>query len=152
MTNAQFAEQMNVKITESGLVGLITKISKNGWIEVTRYEQDEEITTKHRPAELEKLKIQNMSSTLARYRVGYKDAVNASGKKTKICGDELSQAFLSLDPEQTMAKAEQFLNLEPGFLKEKYAKLNPGQKKMNSTNRVRAALKRGDITIEQITA
>lgn len=98
-----------------------------------------------------------MSPTLQKYRneggvngTGYEDSVTHTGRRSKICGDDLSHAMAAVEPERAARIAETLLELEAGFLSEKYAKLNPGQIKMNSVNRVRAALKRKDISMNKV--
>lgn len=91
-----------------------------------------------------------MSKILAKYRKNYKVTVSASGRKSLSKGDELAQLLEAMDVSQVMALAEEALGMEPGTLVEKYQTLNPGQKRMNSGNRLRAALKRGDVTIDDL--
>jgi len=87
-----------------------------------------------------------MAGTLARYKPGYQPCVAYSGAESQNNGDALAQALEGKSPDEVMDWAERLLGLETGFLATKYAGLNPGQKRMNSGNRVRAALKRGDLT------
>ena len=91
-----------------------------------------------------------MSSQLEKYRKNYLDSVSSSGKKSKISGDEVSLALVNLTPEEVMEAAEKILGLPDGELKARYDHLNPGQKRMNAGNGVRAAIKRGDITIDDM--
>lgn len=91
-----------------------------------------------------------MSGQLNRYREKYSDAVSYAGKKSKVNGDEISLALLSLTPKQVMNAAEKVLGLPENELVSRYASLNPGQQRMNAGNRIRAAVKRGDVTIESV--
>ncbi len=93
-----------------------------------------------------------MSGTLKKYREGYTDSVTANGRKSKVCGDDLSFAMEAVLPTRAMAVAESLLELETGFLAAKYERLNEGQRKMNSVNRIRAAIKRADLTIKDVKA
>ena len=93
---------------------------------------------------------ETMSSHLEKYRKEYVDSISSSGKKSKISGDEISLAMVGLTPEEVMASAEAILGLKPDELLNRYLHLNPGQKRMNAGNGIRAALKRGDITMDEI--
>lgn len=93
---------------------------------------------------------QAMAEILAKYRVRYETCTTASGRKSKRCGDEVSVLFTGLDWNQSALFAELALGLEIGELREKYAHLNNGQIRMNSSNRVRGAVKRGDLTVEDL--
>jgi len=93
-----------------------------------------------------------MAGTLSKYREQYVPTVAASGRKSLSNGDELAQTLEYKDHVVVMKIAETVLGLEAGFLATKYEKLNNGAKRMNSGNRIRAAIKRGDITIEDVKA
>lgn len=97
-------------------------------------------------------KKQQMAEILARYRAKYETCATASGRTSKRCGDEVSVLFTGLDQNQAALFAELALGLELGELREKYGHLNNGQIRMNSSNRVRGAIKRGDLTVEDLTA
>lgn len=93
-----------------------------------------------------------MAGTLAKYRVGYVVSITADGRKSLSNGDELAVLLEQLTGAQVARIAEIALGLEEGELVRKYEKLNNGQVRMNSGNRLRAALKRGDIEIAEIAA
>lgn len=86
-----------------------------------------------------------MSNTLNRYKPGYVQCVAYSGAVSQNNGDVLAQALEGKSPAETAAFAERVLGLAIGTLSEKYANLNPGQVRMNSGNRIRNAIKRGDV-------
>ena len=92
----------------------------------------------------------NMAATLAKYRMGYEDTASYSGRLSKHNGDDVAAILAGAEPGQVMAAAEALLGLEAGELVAKYDRLNPGQKRMNAGNRIRAAIKRGDATIEDL--
>lgn len=92
----------------------------------------------------------SMASTLAKYRKGYQISVAASGRKSLNNGDELAKILEYKDHNEVMAIAERVLEFRTGELAQRYDRLNNGQKRMNAGNRIRAALKRGDITIDDI--
>lgn len=96
----------------------------------------------------------NLARTISKYRNRYEDAVKTHGNgptsKTKICGDPLSKILIDREPHEVVLLAEAALKLAPGELATRYAKLNPGQQRMNSGNRLRAAIKRGDLTLDAL--
>lgn len=92
----------------------------------------------------------DMSSTLNRYRETYTDTAAYSGRLSKHNGDGVAEVLAGATPEQVIAAAEQILGLGEGELETKYARLNPGQRRMNAGNRIRAAVKRGDCDVDQI--
>ena len=95
-------------------------------------------------------KSRGMSDTLLRYRASYEPTICYSGRKSLNNGDAIADFLAGLAPDEVLAKAEAILGLETGFLTEKYQNLNEGQKRMNGGNRLRAALKRGDITADEL--
>ena len=92
-----------------------------------------------------------MGATLNRYRAGYEDTASYSGRLSKHNGDNVAAALAGAAPEAVIAAAELLLELEAGSLAAKYAHLNPGQRRMNAGNRIRAAVKRGDLDAEAVT-
>ncbi|RLC98512.1 MAG: hypothetical protein DRI65_18130 [Chloroflexota bacterium] len=94
----------------------------------------------------------SQSATLARYRKGYENTTASSGHKSKNNGDGIAKALAGQTPEATMMAAEELLGLRFGELTAKYEKLNPGQKRMNSGNRIRNGFEKGTFTIEQVEA
>ena len=135
-----------------GESGTVTKVLKKDlWV---LFEGDEE-ATKVRQADVEILdeeKGNRMAQTLNRYRASYVVSLTASGRKSKACGDQLSQLLEGLDHNQVARVADLAFDQEAGFHREKYGHLNNGQIRMNSGNRVRAAIKRGDLEIHEIEA
>lgn len=91
-----------------------------------------------------------MSQTLRKYRVTYVKAVSYSKGATLDNGDQLATALRGLTPADACALADAVLEVPAGTHAERYASLNVGQKRMNSGNRVRAAIKKGTVTIEQV--
>lgn len=92
-----------------------------------------------------------MADVLRAARVAYTVTKAYSGKASLNNGDQLAKALAGKTPDQAMAASEAvhavFDPANVPDLKAKYGKLNAGQKRMNSGNRIRAAIKRGDITI-----
>ena len=75
----------------------------------------------------------------------------AAGRGTLNNGDQIAIAFEVLNAAQVNTIADTLLKVAKGFHGKKYAKLNTGMQRMNSGNRIRAAVKRGDITIKDVT-
>ena len=92
----------------------------------------------------------DMSSTLNRYRETYEDTAAYSGRLSKHNGDDVAKLLAGATPEAVIAAAEVLLKLEEGELETRYASLNPGQRRMNAGNRIRAAIKRGDAEVGQL--
>ena len=89
-----------------------------------------------------------MADTLKRYRdkEGHYQPTKAySGRKSLSIGDEVALFLDGMTPTEVMAAAERILGLHEGELVDRYNHLNLGQQRMNGGNRLRAALKRGDI-------
>jgi hypothetical protein len=87
-----------------------------------------------------------MAETLLKYRANYVPSIAYSGRKSLNNGDAIAQFLSGAEPAVVATQCETILGLEPGFLTERYLGLNPGQIRMNSGNRLRAAIKRGDIS------
>jgi hypothetical protein len=92
-----------------------------------------------------------MSGQCTKYRKRYVDSVSASNRMSKNNGDELSRLLAGATSEAVMKIAEIALDLGRGFLLTKYENMNNGQQRMNSGNRLRAALKKGTLSLEQIS-
>ena len=96
--------------------------------------------------------MRRMKTQLDQYRAGYQDTVSASGNKSLHNGDGVASKLAGMEPRDVVAMAERLLELEEGSLWAKYQNLNKGQQRMNAGNRIRNAVKRGDITTEQVAA
>jgi len=86
-----------------------------------------------------------MKDQLNSYRNGYTEAVSASGNKSLHNGDDTATTLAGMEPQRVVELAERVLGLEEGELWTKYQNLNKGQQRMNAGNRIRNAIKRGDI-------
>lgn len=91
-----------------------------------------------------------MSSQLAKYRASYKTGLTASGAKSLHNGDDLASFLEMKTPEQVCSLADWACDEVLGFHEGKYAKLNPGQQRMNAGNKLRARLKKGEFTMDEI--
>ena len=101
-------------------------------------------TSKKVEAKTETKTKASMSDTLKKYRGGY---VKTDGynKQSINNGDGIASLLKMFNPEQVMTIAETTLGLKKNELAKRYDHLNPGQKRMNAGNCIRAALKRGDV-------
>lgn len=93
-----------------------------------------------------------MSETLRAYRPRYAPTVAASGNKSLNNGDEIAQLLKERTAEDVERIAERALKLKAGELTARYAKLNIGQRRMNSGNRIRNAYKAGDLSMKDLKA
>lgn len=90
-----------------------------------------------------------MSKHLAKYRERYQKSVAASGAKSLNNGDELAKFLEMKTGKEVCELADKFVPLEGQTHFERYERLNEGQKRMNSGNKLRAALKKGAITMTE---
>jgi hypothetical protein len=98
----------------------------------------------------------SMADTLRAHRGGYEATIASSGKHSLHNGDVVAAALAGLEPKVALAAAQSVadaigtdIDLEAKYIGSggwDKPKLNAGQIRMNSGNRVRGALKRGDIT------
>ena len=88
-----------------------------------------------------------MSNQLAKYRSGYVVSITADGAKSLSNGDEVTQFLEAKTWEAVCALADDATGNPVGFHAERYARLNPGQRRMNSGNRLRALYKKGEWKI-----
>lgn len=96
--------------------------------------------------------VRTAAATLKKYRDqgNYSHSDGFSGLSLNN-GDTTALSLAMFDPKRVMAIAEAVLpGLAKGELAKRYAKLNPGMQRMNSGNRIRAALKKGTITNAQL--
>lgn len=92
----------------------------------------------------------NMSETLNKYRKGYQSCVAASGRKSLNNGDDVALFLDGMTNVEVLQAAERILGFEDGELQERYAHLNTGAQRMNGGNLLRGALKRLDITADDL--
>ena len=97
--------------------------------------------------DLPKITGSTMARHLDLFKPKYVQTVSARGQKTLCNGDDLAIRLSSKTPAEVPELASKLLGLD---LKTKYASLNPGQQRMNAGNRLRSALKKGNITMEQV--
>ena len=95
---------------------------------------------------------QNMSAILAKYRPHYIVSTTPNGRKSRCNGDDVAAELEGYDALQVIKAAEILCELETGTLVAKYQGMNPGQARMNAGNRIRGAVRRGDIEADEIAA
>lgn len=95
--------------------------------------------------EVEETQAQLMSKKLREARTHYEKTIAASGNISADNGDEVAQALRTMEPKAVVTAAERILGLKKGELWAKYEGLNPGQQRMNAGNRIRGAIRRGDV-------
>lgn len=95
-----------------------------------------------------KSKGRNMARTLDKYRDKYQRCVAYSGKASLNNGDAVAQLLKNASPQEACETADRLLGLEVGTLFAKYRHLNPGQIRMNASNKIRGAIKRGELVLE----
>ena len=94
--------------------------------------------------------VRTMATQLKRYAPGYEDCTSHSGRKSLCTGDDLSHLLSGMEPEEVCRLAEKVLGLDNGELVARYENLNPGQKRMNAGNRIRSAIKAGDVELDAV--
>lgn len=130
-------------------VGTVIAINKSGSVRISF--EDGKAT--FQPDQIEPVDDEissAMAKVLTKYRHKYVTSVSASGRKSKACGDALSQALEGLDHKAVARLADRVFGLVEGGHEDKYAHLNNGQVRMNSGNRIRAAIKRGDVELADV--
>ena len=96
---------------------------------------------------------QAMAKQLREARGRYETTAGLPGKGASAdCADEVAMALRGATPDQVCRAAEVLLGLGEGELAVKYAKLNPGQIRMNAGNRIRGFIKREGATVEEVRA
>ena len=85
-------------------------------------------------------------------RQHYVKTVKANGKKSVNSGDPLAILIGDLEPGEVAKLADALKEQEAGFYAAKYAHLNAGQVRMNSSNVIRGMLKRGEATLADVKA
>lgn len=91
-----------------------------------------------------------MSETLRKYRQGYAKTTSYNGNHSLDNGDQVAELMRGMSPQEACALADKAFGESEFHHWEKYQHLNPGSRRMNAGNRIRAAVRRGDLTIEQL--
>ena len=78
-----------------------------------------------------------MSEQLKAARVRYAKTKRPAGSASADCADAIAKALRDFEPVEVCEIADKVFKLEVGSHEAKYSSLNPGQKRMNSGNRIR---------------
>lgn len=92
------------------------------------------------------------SEQLRAYKTNYESYQTPNGSISMDNGDDVALVLRGASPEAVMAAAEKLKGLEPGTLVTRYKKLNPGARRMNSGNQIRAMVKKGEIDNKKVIA
>ena len=91
---------------------------------------------------------ETLSSRMKGYRRFYsRSHLTKNGEKSVSNGDDVALALEHLDPDEVCVLADQLLPL-PVPHAVKYERLNPGHRRMCAGNRLRSAVNRGDLIVE----
>ena len=93
-----------------------------------------------------------MAQTLRKYRQGYVKTASYNGNHSLDNGDEVAELLRGMSPQEVCALADKAFGQPEFHHWEKYQSLNVGSRRMNAGNRIRAAVKRGDLTIDDLKA
>jgi hypothetical protein len=89
-----------------------------------------------------------MSEKLRKAKENYEVSVSASGNKSYSTGDDVAHFLEGKSADEVCALADEFTPLEKGTHAARYEGLNEGARRMNSGNKLRAAVKRGDLVLK----
>lgn len=96
--------------------------------------------------------LTGMAAILAKYRSGYEKAVSYTNGVTLDNGDQLAIALRGKSPAEVCLVADLVYNDMPGTHWARYEHLNVGQKRMSAGNRIRGAIRKELVTLEQVLA
>lgn len=129
-----------------------TGITK-GWVTLKNLKTGEETKTRRNKmveaGEIE-VAVKSMAGTMARYKNSYEHTKSYSGKSSQTNGDEVAAMLEGHTPKEACEAAEILLGMETDTLYARYEHLNAGQIRMNAGNRIRAAVKNGEIDLDTI--
>ena len=132
-------------ITTNGPVRGEFVSAKSGW--VTYLTRDGAIR-KARASKVEAVDATAMAP-LKTARVAYTQQKLDDGRRTIHCGDEVATALLGLAPDQVVDLAAELVRADAAT---RWQHLNPGQRRMNASNVIRGAIRRGDLVPADLTA
>lgn len=123
------------------LIAALVAVAAHHVANGTEYVEQAEAAEEHSSA---------MSNTLQKYRPDYVKTTSYSGSASLDNGDDVAALLRGLSPDETCAVADAAFNLPEFSHWERWQHLNPGSRRMNAGNRIRAAVRRGDLTVEQL--
>lgn len=102
------------------------------------------------PTEVDGTPKLSKSEQLRKYKAKYTTYQLGNGNLSMDNGDEIALLLRGSSPEAVMVATEKLKGLEPGTLNKRYKSRNPGAKRMNAGNQIRALERRGDKTMAEI--
>lgn len=93
-----------------------------------------------------------MAQQLQSHRANYVKTLGVNNKGSMDNDDQTARQLRAMDPDVVVTLAEVVTGQPTGSLTTAYANLNRGQRRMNAGNRIRNAIKRGDITMADVKA
>ena len=91
-----------------------------------------------------------MTEQLKESRQRYTVSKSANGTTSAHNGDDVATLLAGNTPDNVCATAEQLAGLNKGELAKKYGHLNPGQVRMCAGNRIRAMVKKGTVSVDDV--
>jgi len=98
------------------------------------------------PEESDKLSASGMAAQLRAARAHYTKTKRPDGASSADCADAIAKALRDYEPLEVCEVCDRVFDLEVGTTAHKYFSLNPGQKRMNAGNRIRATWKKAWAT------
>jgi len=119
---------------------------KKGWFTVTQDDEEYKARAKHLDLvpdaeEEDEESGKRMAGTLNAYKPRYVPTTTHRGTKSLNNGDRLAKLMAGCEPGIVALLADRVLEEEDGHHAARYERLNPGQIRMNSGNRVRSFCK-----------
>jgi hypothetical protein len=118
---------------------------------MTKRTKQARVTEEKLATEVDGTPKRSMSEQLKLHKAGYETYQGPTGNLSMDNGDPVALALRGASPEAVMVAAEKLKGLEPGTLATRYIDRNPGAKRMNSGNQIRALVKKGEITAAAVT-
>ena len=122
----------------SARVSSLAAYSMAAAVEPAGADLDEDSESEESGADLEDEVSRSMAEQLRRARVRYVKTKRPSGAGSMDNGDTIAKNLRDFEPEEVMTIADRVCEESAGFHAAKYDGLNPGQKRMNSGNKIRS--------------
>lgn len=140
---------VGMAVVANGVPGEVVSNSR-GWVTVT----SEDGEAKYRAADIEPMEEQpsgkeSMAQHLRKYRQRYQTVKSYSGSASANNGDPVAKLLQGMTPKQVMEAADELLGEAKGTHEARYSHLNLGQQRMNAGNRIRGAIKRGELVVDE---
>jgi hypothetical protein len=140
LLEAHIAEQ---QWTEARTIAVALMARRLNKAQTATLEAAVEILDENKPA-------YDMGKHIAQYRVRYQQSIAASGAKSLNKGDAVAEFLEYKTGAEVCQLADQFTPIKGGQTHfERYERLNEGQKRMNSGNKLRAAVKKGTLIVTE---